>query len=177
MKKPILLVMAICTLIFFGCSTDSSENFNNEEQSQTQLSGEQQADIPTIQITDFKIVGSGLFVPSSTKACNTKAELLNKGESTTGVFGNLFSQFSVCTDFEGYNYFSGSYTTDEGDQFWFTSDQSGEDQLGKWYLYIIDGGTGIFENASGEITVYRLERFDSENEGTFTDSGKGIINY
>ncbi len=177
MKKPILLMMAIGALTFFGCSTDSSENFNNEEQSQAQTSEEQQADTPIIQVTDFKIDGSGSFLSSDTKACNSKAELVNRGENTSGVFGNLFSQFSVCTDFEGYNYYSGYYSTDGGDEFWFTSEQSGVDQFGKWYLYIIEGGTGIFENATGEIIVYRLERFDSENEGTFTDSGKGIITY
>ena len=177
MKKPMLLMMAICAITLFGCSTDTSENFNNEDQTQEQVDDQQQADTPAVNLTDFKIVGSGSFVPSDTKACNSKAELVNRGENSSGEFGDLFSQFSVCTDFEGYNYYTGYYETDEGDQFWFTSDQSGEDDFGQFNLYVINGGTGIFENATGEITVYRLERFDSENEGTFTETGKGIISY
>ena len=164
-------MLTFCALTFFGCSTESSEDFENESQT---------SDIfqtPTIQVIDFKLVGEGEYQTSDTKSCNTKGEFVNRGVSSTGEFGELSAQFSICTDFEGYNYFTGSYTTADGDQFWFTSDQSGIDENGKYYMFNIAGGTGIFINATGEIKVYRTERESSDNNGTFTDFGKGLISY
>lgn len=165
-------MLTMCALIFFGCSTESTESLENQSLSSDDLQ------TVTIQVTDFKLVGEGIFESSDSKSCDTKGEFFNRGESITGEFGKLTAQFSICTDFEGYNYFTGSYSTTEGDEFWFTSNQSGIDENGKWYQLIIDGGTGAFENAYGEITLWRTERYNAiEKEGTFTDFGKGIINY
>ena len=164
-------MLTICALTFFGCSTDSTQIMENE----SQMSDDFQ--VPTIQVTDFKLVGEGVYQTSDTKSCNTKGEFVNRGETFTGEFGELSAEFSICTDFEGYNYFTGSFTTANGDEFWFTSDQSGIDEIGNWNLYVIEGGTGLFENASGEIMMYRTERPSSDTEGTFTDCGKGLIIY
>lgn len=165
-------MFTICALIFFSCSTDSSEDLNNE----SQINDDSQTST-NIQVIDFKTTGIGIFEMSDTKSCNVKGEYINRGESTTGALGTLAAQFNMCTDFESFKYFTGSYTTMDGDQFWFTSTQSGVDEDGRWHLYIIEGGTGKFENATGEITIYRTERFNSQEEGEFTDYGKGVINF
>lgn len=165
-------MLAICALTLTGCSPNSSETLDNDINSEDFQ--------PTINegVTDFKIESTGVFEKSDTKTCDDAIGVfLNRGQSNSGALGSLKAEFSICTDSEDNEFYNGSYTNDYGDEFWIRSVDSGTDELGKWNLLVIEGGTGIFENAIGEITIHRLERFNSQETGTFTDTGIGIINY
>lgn len=172
MKKPIFLIFAICVLTIIGCSPTSSESLDSD------INSEEIQPAINATGTEFKIESTGVFETSDTRTCENAVQVFfNRGESSSAVLGLLKAEFNICTDSGENEFFNGFYIDDYGDEFWVSSVDSGIDERGKWNLLIIDGGTGIFENATGEITIHRLERFTTPDTGTFTDTGEGIINY
>ena len=82
-----------------------------------------------------------------------------------------------CTDFRNTHYIKGVHVDGHGDRMFFTSDQSGIDALGRWNLYIYEGGTGRYMNMVGKMKVYDEFEFTDGKEGIYRQHAEGILSY
>ncbi|TRO66825.1 hypothetical protein [Christiangramia sabulilitoris] len=178
MKNRILvLILSIATL--YACSSDSlitdEANLTNQQVDLRSNPIEKAVTRP------FKIKAEGDFSLFPGDGVTCPAIVLNApGEGTATHLGFITMFEEWCFNGEGNNLGTRTLTLTaaNGDELHgthsyilWTSPTSFEEVL------VFDGGTGRFENATGEFNESVVITFDTEFSGTFTMSGDGTLTY
>lgn len=174
MKAYINLTLVVAMLLFVGCSVESLEDSSLEERHLTTEATRNQP---------FVIQGFGdLVVTPAHSAYNTECEgytlIEGEGISTEATLGHFTTTTRICADRSQYpeHYdIRGVHTFPSGDELYFRSIEyvniAGKRQM----LIMFDGGTGIFAGAAGTVDMNEEVDYVSPTEGTYTNSGEGML--
>lgn len=180
MKNRILILM-LSVVTLFACSSDSLNNdevnlFNQKVDLQTSSS---KMAVTTSPFEIKKVVGTFSIFPGDGISC--PALVLNApGEGTVTHLGlsTLLEEWCWDGSQDDLGTRTGTITAANGDvlhgtinSIQWTSETTFEE------VYVFDGGTGRFENATGEFNESVVITWDTEFSGTFTMSGKGTLTY
>lgn len=170
--KSFKTILILCfALILAGCSepTDlaSSENEANLR----------------IAERPFKVKGSGTFdLVDSDGSCNSfplQIALIGSGNATH--VGRFSVDLTWCfVPPEGPLYIFGTLTAANGDEIYMETIGQGVGENGEVYeTFIFIGGTGRFEDVSGQFDLYTTTVFSDDCPlcGTYSNSGEGSIIY
>lgn len=167
------LVMALCAIFFIGCSVDNNLDPIDEP---TNLELYEKT-ISKAKARPFKVKGAGTFQIVAPIQCENLTQVLIDGQGNASHLGLFTVLITYCTDFEFNHFITGTMTAANGDELYFYSVGFGEDAEGQWTDYIYDGGTGRFENVTGELTMYGVSVFTSPTSGVYTNYGSGTLTY
>lgn len=175
MKVRSILIMLFASFLFSGCSIDGEEE-PIVETFESKINGN---NLKARKVTrPFKGKGSGTFQLVENTDCGDdlfQVSIDGKGNAThLGLFTVILTS---CTNFSNIYNLSGVQTAANGDELYFYSTSFGMDEKGNWTDYIYDGGTGRFENATGEFRLYGINTFTSSTGGYYTNQGYGTISY
>ena len=162
--KLFTMLLVVFSLSMFTCSNDAVEMVDDSRS-------------PMIE-RPWKSKASGTFQMVEPTVCTDG--LLQFAISGTGN-GTHLGKFDVdltnCTNLSDYFFISGTATAANGDQVNLMSAGPGVDESGPYTLFMIDGGTGRFEFATGMVRIYEEIEFTSPTGGIFTNKGIGTITY
>ncbi len=171
------VILSVLVATLFACSSDSMINDDINLTSQMEEVKLKAAVERPFKIK--KVEGSYSFFPGDGVSCS--AIVLNApGEGTVTHLGKstLFEEWCWNGAADDLGTRSLTIIAANGDELWgyhtsvqFTSATSFQEEL------TFDGGTGRFENATGEFMEYVVTTPDSEFSGTFTMSGVGTLTY
>ncbi len=179
MKNRILILM-LSVVTLFACSSDSLNNdevnlFNQKVDLQTSSSK------MAVITRPFKLKGSGTFIHFEGDGISCPARVLNAfGEGTAIHLGRSTVLEEWCWNGNPDDLGTRTYTITaaNGDVIHgtinfiqWTSETTFEE------VVVFDGGTGRFENATGEFNQSVVIVWDTEVSGTFTASGEGSLTY
>ena len=178
MKNRILILM-LSVVTLFACSSDS---LNNDEVNLSNQKVDLQTSSSKRAVTrPFKIKGSGTFSVSQGDGISCSAIFLNAlGEGTVTHLGRSTLLVEWCWDGSPNDIGTKTLTLTaaNGDVLHgtynfiqWTSETTLEQGL------VFDGGTGRFENATGEFIESLVIASDTGSSGTFTASGEGTLTY
>ena len=100
-----------------------------------------------------------------------------EGMGNATHLGKFEVNLTNCTNLSDIQFISGSATAANGDFINFLSVGAGLDDLGTYTEYMINGGSGRFEYATGLVRLYDEIEFTSPTGGIFTNQGIGTITY
>ena len=184
MKTKLFFLMALSTLLFLGCSTDTQEDlFNdsvNAELSQDNISAK-------AATRPFKVKGSGTWqvLPEATACEAGLFQVFIEGKGNATHLGLFDVTITACTNFDDSYFFDATLVAANGDELSAISVDWGYTEEGQeWTDYIFDGGTGRFENATGDLRLYGVSVPTVFHPvagfpiaGIYNNSGYGTITY
>ena len=163
MKFKLTLVLAsLLLLTFMGCTEDMISDENRS----------------ALVERPWKSKASGTFnmvMPSGCDGELLQIDIAGSGKATH--LGNFDVNLTNCTNLSTVFMISGYLTAANGDEIYTYNVGQGMDDDGPYLLFMIDGGTGRFEDASGEIRLYEVIEFTSPTGGIFSNRGLGTITY
>lgn len=178
MRNQILILM-LSVVTLFACNTES---LNNDEVnlSNQKINSQKSASKEAVS-TPFKIKAAGTFSIFPGDGVSCAAVVLNAlGEGTVTHLGQSSLLEEWCFNGQGNDLGTRTLTITaaNGDVLHgthnfiqWTSATTFEEVL------VFDGGTGRFENATGEFYESVEVTFDTEFSGTYTLSGEGTLTY
>lgn len=173
MKSNIFLAMALSAMLNLGCSVDNNlepidESANLELNESTSLKA---------VTRPFKVKGSGTLEIVQPTECVDLVQILIQGQGNATHLGLFEVSITYCTDFEFTHNLTGIMTAANGDELYFYSVAFGADDEGEYTDYIYEGGTGRFEDATGELRLYGVTEFTGPTTGVYSNHGIGTLTY
>lgn len=170
--KLMLLVFALS--LSFGCSSDISESEDSGALvSNTQEMGPERP---------FKVRGYGTFgAVTPDGSCDLPVQIALEGSGNATHLGRFTVELTWCfVPPTGPLYIYGTITAANGDLLFIETIDQGIGDNGEVYeTFAFMGGTGRFEEASGQFDLYTATEFDTSCEicGTYSNYGEGTIRY
>ena len=184
MKLKLFLLSVLSAFLFLGCSTDNQEEFLNDS-SNSRLSEDNVA--AKVVTCPFKVKGSGTWqvLPEATACDPGLFQVFIEGNGNATHLGLFDVTITACTNFDDSYFFDATLVAANGDELSAISVDWGYTEEGQeWTDYIFDGGTGRFENATGDLRLYGVSVptvFHPETglpiAGIYNNSGYGTITY
>lgn len=173
MKSKFILLL-FCGAMIFGCSSDPQESIDSQPLvSTSQSMGPERP---------FMVSGLGTFEAGENTACPGYPLQFNlEGTGNATHIGLFTVELTWCfVPPEGPLYLFGTITAANGDTLDIQTTGQGEGPNGEVYeTFEFTGGTGRFEEVSGEFDLYTTTVFDPICGlcGTYTNYGEGYISY
>lgn len=168
MKTQQLFMLTLSAMVIMGCSKDALDEpvieLTDLEMNRSGINETR------VESQNFIITGQGTYVMVKPEFCEDLNQLMMEGTSRHGLLGEFNTFMRKCTDFREQNIIRGRHVMKNGDELLFYSNISGTDRHGNWSLYIYEGGTGKFMNATGEVRMYHIE-----NHGSYKNYGEGRL--
>jgi hypothetical protein len=179
--KNRILILTLSVITLFACTsdtliTDDNNLFKNDNNLTQRKAVERPFKIKKVTGTWYNFLGDGV-------SCS--AVVLNAvGEGTVTHLGHstLFEEWCFNGNGNDLGTRTLTITAANGDELWgnHTFIQWNSDFTAFEEVLVFDGGTGRFENASGEFNESVEVTYDDPNNpfyGTFTLSGEGTLKY
>lgn len=165
-----LIVSIFALTLLLGCS-DQTDPIDETSANETIMRG---------QNKPLKINGNGTFAAGPNINCTdylVQIDLSGSGNAT--LIGLFSAELTWCwSPPTNELYISGVITAANGDEINIESTGQGIGENGEVYeSYVMEGGTGRFADAYGEINLYTTTVFETEASGTWTNYGEGFLSY
>ena len=174
MRTNILFFITLVSMFFMGCNV---ENVDDSINSSANLQFNANISKTKVFTRPFKVKGSGTFEVVAPSEFQDLIQVLIQGQGNATHLGLFHAEITYCTDFEYNHYLTGKQIAANGDEIYFYSVGFGVDDEGEWTEYIYSGGTGRFENASGELKLYGVSEFTGPTSGVYKNHGSGTLSY
>lgn len=180
MKKGIFLALLV-SIGFLACNEDPLPD-PVEESYLTVVSAK--ANMGKEVTRPLKLRSSGTFSLVESTDCGSLLQYKIEGQGNATHLGNFTVELNLCTNWMGTSFVWGKSIAANGDVQYFHAVGAGSDENGDYTQYEYDGGTGRFEDLTGELKLYyRLFEFTSTTpdgiplEGIFENEGIGTLTY
>ena len=168
-KFTTLIVLA---LVITSCSVESPD------EPLIEIGETEQSHIRSADKLNFDFTIWGEFEIVKPQLCDGLEQLKMKGfGKSENLKEEFMSKATYCTDFSSYDKMIGFYEMLSGDKLFYYSNESGWDAMGKWMIFIFNGGTGKYVKAHGKVKVYSSMDFISATKGLYKSEGQGYLVY
>ncbi len=168
--KSRLIIVLLGILMIMGCSYDQIDDPLIEEAlSDMKISDD------TMVVTPIRFIENGKFKVVPSKDCSSLEMYYLSGNFRTSIWGQVKTRTYLCTDNIKENTLNGVMWLESGSKIFYESELTEEDSKGPYYVYIINGGTGLYENATGKFNVYFGRVHENKIMGSYRHAAEGFI--
>lgn len=164
------IILLLSMLMIVGCSYDQIDDPLIEEAiSEKTISDE------AMMIKPIQFYESGKFKVDPSKECPSLEMYYLSGSFWNSELGHVKTQTLLCTDKKKQNTLNGVMCLDSGFKIFYESEITEEDSSGLFYVYKINGGTGLYENATGKLNVHFQMDYENNIKGSYRHAAVGYI--
>lgn len=180
MKRSIFWALLV-SIAFVACNEDPMPD-PVEEALLTEVKA--QASNGVAVTRPLKLRSSGTLVIVESTDCGALLQYEIEGQGNSTLLGKFTVHLNLCTDWQGTSFAWGKVVAANGDEQYLYTVGNGSDENGDYTAYVYNGGTGRFEDLTGDLRLYfRLFEFTNVApgglplEGIFENEGLGSLTY